>query len=47
MGVNGAGKLNADAGTEQAPSRPLFCEGAARAVVARKSERTDRAIMTS
>ena len=46
MGVNGAGRLKANAGTEQPPC-PLLCEGAARAVVARRSERKDKAIMTT
>jgi hypothetical protein len=47
MGVNGEGRSKADAGTVQAPWNSfLFWEGAARAVVARRSERK-RATMTS
>ena len=47
MGVNCEGRLKADGGTLQAPWRSLLCEGAARAVVARRSERRERATMTS
>jgi hypothetical protein len=46
MGSNDEGRVTADAGTLQAPWKVLSLRaGAARAVVARRSDRRDRAIM--
>jgi hypothetical protein len=46
MGSNDEGRVTADAGTLQAPRKVLSLRvGAARAVVARRSDKSDRAIM--